>query len=168
MSPSSLRPALRIDGTVRRPSPAKETPAGLVCARLNHIFASLQEFLGIDRTAVKADFVMQMGPSAAAGAAQHGNPGVHRYLFAARHQNAVEMGIERHDAVTVIDLDRSAVALLESREDHDPGSRAVDRRAVRRIEVNTGMEFRAVVEWIAPGAERAADIVADIERRAQR
>src|SRR5215469_8960271 len=169
MSPSSLRPALRIDGTERRFSfPTKAWPAGLVCARLNHIFASLQELLGVDRSAVETNFVMEMGAGAAAGAAQLGDPHMRCNVLAIRHQNSMKMGIERYNAVTVVDFDRAAVTFFPAREDDDARRGAKDRRAVRRVEIDAGVEFRASVEWVGPRAEWAANSVTHIKRRTQR
>src|SRR5579863_409555 len=169
MSPSSLSPALRIDGTERRFSlPTKAWPAGLVCARLNHIFASLQELLGVDRSAVEANFVMQMGAGAAAGAAQLGDLHVRCNALPIRHQNSMKMRIERYNAVTVVDFDRAAVTFFPAGEDDDARRGAIDQRAVRRVEIDAGMEFLASVEWIATRTERAANSVTHVKRRTQR
>src|SRR5690348_14168969 len=169
MSPSSLRPALRIEGTERRPSPPEKTwPAGLVCARLNHIFASLQELLGVDRSAVETNLVMEMGASATAGATQLGDLHVHRDVLTHRHQNSMKMGIERYDTVTVVDFDRPAVTFLPTGERDHARSGAVHQRAVGRVEVDAGVKFLASVERIAPRAERAANSVVHVKRRPQR
>src|SRR5579872_281981 len=169
MSPSSLSPALRIDGTERRFSlPTKAWLAGLVCARLNHIFASLQELLGIDRSAVETNFVKEMGAGAAAGAAQLGDLRVCRDMLAHRHQNSMKMGIERDNAVTMVDFDRAAVTFFPAREDDDAWRGAIDQRAVRRVEIDAGVEFRASIERIVPRTERAANSVAHVKRCTQR
>src|SRR5487761_154471 len=169
MSPSSLSPVLRIDGTERRFSfPTKAWPAGLVCARLNHIFARLQELLGIDRSAVETNFVMEMGAGAAAGAAQLGDLHVCRDMLTHRHQNPMKMGIERYNAVTVVDIDRAAVTFFPAREDDDAGRGAIHQRAVWRVEIDAGVEFRASVERIVPRTERTANSVAHVKRRTQR
>src|SRR5215469_2943085 len=169
MSPSSLSPALRIDGTERRFSlPTKAWPAGLVCARLNHIFTSLQKLLGVDRSAVETNFVMEMGAGAAASAAQLGDLHMRRNALAVRHQNAMKMSIERYNAVTVVDFNRTAVTFFPAGEDHDAWGGAIHRRAVRRVEVDAGVEFRTAVEWVGPRAKRAANSVTHIKRLAQR
>src|SRR5690348_597707 len=169
MSPSSLSPALRIDGTERRFSlPTKAWPAGLVCARLNHIFTSLQELLGIDRSAVETDLVMEMGAGTAAGAAQLGDFHVCRDALTHRHQNSMKMGIERYNAMTVVDFDRPAITFFPASEDDDARRRAIDQRTIGRVEVDAGVEFLASVERIMPRTERAANSVVHVKRRPQR
>src|SRR5262249_36527000 len=87
------------------------------------------------------------------------------HLLANGHEEAVQMGIARHDAVAVADIDDAAITVLVPGEHDHPGGGAVDRGLVGRAQIDTAVEGGATVEGIWPLSEAALDLVMRKRRR---
>src|SRR5665213_998584 len=162
-----LMPALRIEGTRRPLSDAFDMAAcSLPRARLNHILTCLEEPRRIGGPAIDQNFVVQMGTGAAAGAAELANLLMRPDMLAPRDENTVEMGVARHHAVAMIDLDDAAIGALDAGEGDDAGTGAIDRRKIRSAEIQAGMERGAAVDRIAARAEGAFHFES-VQRRSQ-
>src|ERR1700722_8795485 len=160
MSPSDLKPSLRIEGTPRfllllfcLTAPC------LLRFRLNNIPTRLQELGGIQRPAVDNDFVMQVRSRTAPGAAEFTNLVVCPNTLPARHQNAVKMRETGYDSVAVADVDGAAIAFLNAGKYYRAGRGAIHRRAVGRFEIEPGMERLAAVERVVARTKDAADLI---------
>src|SRR5665213_2921354 len=139
-----LMPALRIEGTRRPLSDAFDMAAcSLPRARLNHILTCLEEPRRIGGPAIDQNFVVQMGTGAAAGAAELANLLMRPDMLAPRGENTVEMGVARHHAVAMIDLDDAAIGALDAGEGDDAGTGAIDRRKIRSAAFHPGLDLGA-------------------------
>src|SRR5579884_1116171 len=127
--------------------------------------AEMEKLLGVLRLAVDQHLVMHVRAGGAAGAAEIADLGMRPDMLADRDGEAVEMGVAGRDAVAVIDLDDLAVIVAVAGIGHRAGGGGVDRRFVRRVEIEPGMERRAAVDRVVAHPERAADLVACERRR---
>src|SRR6202035_4533178 len=101
--------------------------------------------------------VVEMRARAAPRAAELANRLVHRHHLPTRHERFVEVAEAGDDAMAVIDLDDLAIRSFRTGKDHAARSRAVDRRAIGRHEVEAGVEGLAARERVDAAAEGALD-----------
>src|ERR1700736_2952271 len=125
-------------------SPAMTIRKSLVSGRNRqrcrlHVPAEPDEFLRVLRLAVDDELVMHVRAGAAAAGAEIADLLMRADPLADRDGKAVEMCVARSDAVAVVDLDDLAVIVAIGGKGHRARRGRVDRRVVRRGEIDASM-----------------------------
>src|SRR5476649_486324 len=113
----------------------------------------LEEVNGIARTAVDLDLVVKVDAGGPAGRADLADLLVERHRVARFDAEPAEMGVARHQAEAVIDLDQVAVFALPAGEAHRARGGGVDGAVARRPQVDAFVHGAEAAEGIDAVAE---------------
>src|SRR5262249_39348794 len=100
------------------------------------------------RLAAQPDLKMAVGARSAAGFANVGDLLARMHTLAHAHEVLAVVGVTRHIAVTVIDLDHVAVAAAFTAPTHDTIGNRADCAADRGVEIQSHVMFYAAVDRI--------------------
>src|SRR5215469_11752311 len=102
--------------------------------------ACLYEVAGVTHQVIVPNFVMNMGPGAAAGGSHPSDCGTLIDLHAHPNANRGKMTVTRMEAHAVINFHHVAVTAAIARKNHDTGSRCPHFRTPRPGEIHSRMK----------------------------
>src|SRR5476649_2061505 len=124
-----------------------------ITIRFWNMAVCLEEVDGIARTAVDLDLVVKVYAGGPAGRADLADLLVEGYGLARLDVDPAEMGVARHQAEAVIDLDQVAVFALPAREAHRARGGGIDGAVARRPQVDAFVHGAEAAEGVDAVAE---------------